>query len=199
MRCEDFQEAISARIDGEELPIAAAAVDAHLATCVTCTEFAARAQMLARTVRVRQVDAVPDLSPAILAAAPAKVRTWPRYVLLWIGLTQLVLALPALAGQESGASTHLARELGSWDVALAVGLLVVAWQPRRASGLLPFALALAGATALTAALDIASGHVPVAGEAIHLIDVAGVVALWMAARAPLAVRTPSRRSGLRIA
>jgi predicted anti-sigma-YlaC factor YlaD len=113
---------------------------------------------------------------------------WPRYVLLWVGLTQLVLAVPALAGDGRGASTHVARELGSWDVALAVGLLVVAWQPRRAAGLLPFALALAGAMALTATLDVVAGHAPASGEASHLIDIVGMAALWIAARSPANAR-----------
>ena len=100
-----------------------------------------------------------------------------RYVLLWVGLTQLVLAVPALAGDDRGASTHVARELGSWAVALAVGLLVVAWQPRRAAGLLPFALALSGAMALTASLDVIAGHAPASGELLHVLDVAGVAAM----------------------
>jgi predicted anti-sigma-YlaC factor YlaD len=91
----------------------------------------------------------------------------------------------------------VARELGSWDVALAVGLLVAAWQPRRAAGLLPFAFALAGATALTAIVDIASGRAPAAGEALHLLDLVSVGALWFAARRPTSLRWPARPPGLR--
>jgi predicted anti-sigma-YlaC factor YlaD len=78
-----------------------------------------------------------------------------------------------------------------------VALLVVAWQPRRAAGLLPFALALAGAMALTATLDIVAGHAPASGEALHLLDVIGVGALWLAARSPSGVRWLPRSPGLR--
>ena len=78
----------------------------------------------------------------------------PRYLLLWVALTELVLAVPTLLGASRNTSVHTAHELGSWEAALAVGLLVAAWQPRRAAGLLPFALALAGAMVATAAFDI---------------------------------------------
>ena len=199
MQCSDFQEAISARLDGEASAIEPEELEAHLSRCAACRAFATRADTLTRSVRVRPAEAVPNLTAMILAKAPAPARLWPRYALLWVGLTQLVLALPALAGDDRGASTHVARELGSWDIALAVGLLVVAWQPRRAAGLLPFALALAGAMALTAGLDIAAGHAPAAGEAIHLIDVVGVGALWLAARSPAHVRWRPRPQGLRAA
>jgi predicted anti-sigma-YlaC factor YlaD len=197
MRCTDVQEAISARLDGEAAAIEAADIDAHLTHCPACQAFATRAATLTRAIRIRPAEAVPNLAAAILASAPAPARLWPRYVLLWVGLTQLVLAVPALAGDGQGASTHVARELGSWDIALAVGLLVVAWQPRRAAGLLPFALALAGAMALTAGLDIAAGHAPASGEAIHLVDVAGLGALWFAARSQAPVRRRRPLQGLR--
>ena len=207
MRCADggcpvarvFGKRYPPRIDGETLTIDSPELDAHLARCAACRAFAARADTLTRAIRVRPAEAVPNLTAKILANAPTPARVWPRYVLLWVGLTQLVLAVPALAGDGRGASTHVARELGSWDIALAVGLLVVAWQPRRAAGLLPFALALAGAMALTAGLDIAAGHAPAAGEAIHLIDVVGVGALWLAARSPAHVRWRPRPQGLRAA
>jgi predicted anti-sigma-YlaC factor YlaD len=197
MRCSDFQEAISARLDGEAAAIKFAALDAHVAQCAACRTYATRADRLARSIRVRPAEAVPNLTTTILANVPKRARLWPRYVLLWVGLTQLALALPALAGDGRGASTHVARELGSWDVALAVGLLVVAWQPRRAVGLLPFALALAGAMALTAGLDVVAGRAPASGEALHLVDVAGLAALWLTARSPAPVRWRARPQGLR--
>lgn len=201
MQCADFREAISARLDGETPGIEPADIDTHLSRCASCREFEAQARALTRALRVRAAESVPDLTSSILANAPSSARIWPRYVLVWVGLTQLVLAVPALAGDDRGASTHVARELGSWAIALAVGLLVVAWQPRRAAGLLPFALALAGAMALTAALDVIAGHAPASGELIHVVDVAGVAALWLTARAPANVRwrPAPRPHGLRAA
>ena len=105
MSCRRVQEAISARIDGEEPGLPLALVEAHVAGCADCRSFSTAAASLHRRTRVRSADAVPDLSAAILAAAvpPAPVpptpmpagsaREWPRYVLLVVALTQLLIAL----------------------------------------------------------------------------------------------------------
>ncbi len=197
MRCSDVREAISAALDGEATTVDAAAVDRHLVTCAGCRAFAGGAEALSRALRVRSAEPVPNLVAPILAAAVPRRRQWPRYVLLWTGLVQLALALPALAGDGRGASAHVARELGSWDVALAIALLVVAWQPKRAAGLVPFAAALAGATLLTASIDVLTGRAPASGELLHVIDVLSVAMLWMTARAPAVKGALDRVSRLR--
>ncbi|HEY2812578.1 MAG TPA: zf-HC2 domain-containing protein [Acidimicrobiales bacterium] len=178
-----MREAISAAADGETHPLESSVVESHIARCAACASFASAVTQLDRRWRVRPAERVPDLSgPIIAAATPKPVPEWPRYVLLWVALTDLVLAIPALAGDAKGTSIHAAHELGSWDVALAVGLLVAVLQPRRAAGLLPFALALAGAMAATAIIDIVSGRVPAAGESQHILDLIGVGALWLLTR-----------------
>lgn len=175
-------------------------IDTHLARCAGCAAFAGAVEQLDRRLRIRPAEAVPDLSAPILrASAPKAARDWPRYVLLWVALTELVLAVPALMGASRNTSVHAAHELGSWEVALAVGLLVAAWQPRRAAGLLPFALALAGAMVATASFDIVTGHAPAAGEAQHILDLVGVAALWMLTRSAHRPATPRLHRGLRAA
>jgi predicted anti-sigma-YlaC factor YlaD len=72
--------------------------------------------------------------------------------------------------------------MGSFDVALGIGLLVAAWQPSRAVGLLPFAAALAGTLTITAMLDVAHGRVGMLGEAHHVLDVIGLTVLWVLSR-----------------
>jgi predicted anti-sigma-YlaC factor YlaD len=154
-----------------------------------------------RELRVRAAEPVPDLTASILAAVPPAlrphpVREWVRYALLAIALTQLVIALPALLlGEDTGASIHVAREIGSFDIALAVGLLWAAWQPRRAAGLLPMAVALAGTTVLASVLDIARHVAPAFGEAHHVLDLAGVGLLLLLVRRPARQR-PLRGSGI---
>ena len=190
--CETFQDAISARLDGEPLPAGLddGAVGAHVATCVACAAFATGVAAQHRALRVRPAEPVPDLADAILAALPADARPqpareWARYALFAVAATQLLLALPAvLLGDDPGASIHVARELGSFDVALGIGLLWAAWQPRRALGLLPMVMALAGAMVVTAVLDMARGEAPALGEAHHLLDLAGLALLWSLAHPP---------------
>jgi predicted anti-sigma-YlaC factor YlaD len=191
MRCDDVQEALSARLDGEALPpgLDGAGIDAHVAGCAACASFAAGAAAQHRALRVRVAEPVPDLTGAILAATapsrPQPVREWARYGLFAVAATQLLLAIPAiLLGSDPGASIHVARELGSFDVAIAVGLLWAAWQPKRAAGLLPLAAALAGAMLLTAVLDVVGDDAPPMGEAHHVLDLAGLGLLWALSRPP---------------
>jgi predicted anti-sigma-YlaC factor YlaD len=188
MRCDACRDAISARLDGfDGGELDAAAVDAHLATCPGCRSWSAEAERLHRFVRLRPAEPVPDLTGAILAAAPgapAPRRTeWARYVLLVVALTRLVLALRVIVfGEITGVGLHMARELGSWDLALAVGLLVVAWRPGLARGMLAFALTLALALTVTTTLDVVTGRIPFAGESTHAFELVGVAMVWLLAR-----------------
>jgi predicted anti-sigma-YlaC factor YlaD len=191
MRCDTFREALSARLDGEAPGLDDDDIDSHLDTCEACGAWAEELATLHRMVRVREAEVVPDLTAAILGIQPAPVRRSPlgetvgpaRWALFVVALTQLVLAAPALVlGEDSGATVHVARELGSFDVALAVGLLVAAWQPARAWGLLPVVAALALVMATTAVVDVVRGTASGFGEAHHVLDLAGLVLLWMVAR-----------------
>lgn len=197
MECEDVRDALSARLDGEELGAEPGAVDAHLAVCTRCAAWGANAGALHRVVRVREVEVMPDLSGAIVdafvaaagprsgrSAAVAPVGT-ARWALFSVALTQLVVALPSLlVGVSSGTAMHVTRELGSFDVALAVGLLVATLQPARAWGLLPVAAALALVMMGTTVVDLLEGRTSTLGEAHHLLDLAGVALLWLVAREP---------------
>jgi len=199
MHCSDCQEALSARSDGELSDLEQQLVDAHVSACAACREFGERVDALNRSLRVRPAESIPDLSAAIMATArPARdavrpAREWVRYVLVWVGLMQVALAAPPLFGSVSGTSVHVAREVGSFDLAIGVGLLVVAWQPRRAAGLLPMVTALVGALVFTAALDVTTGRVSLAAETPHVLDLVGLAALWLLARSLSAPRTKSGR------
>jgi predicted anti-sigma-YlaC factor YlaD len=149
-------------------------------------------------MRLHAADDVPDLSERILARAhpPRKGRRqWICYALVAVGLIDLALAVPALIlGEDGGAPIHVAHHAGSMSAALAIGLLYAAIRPVRAFGLLPIAGALAGCMVFTAVLDLADGRVAAAGEAHHLLDVAGLVLLWVLSGAP---RPHRRRSPVR--
>lgn len=195
MDCSDIREAISAHLDDEPAALPPSAVELHVAECAGCAAWTTRLQALHRQVRVRAAEPVPDLTAAILGAAPARQAAHgragllgqpvsaARWALLTVALTQLVLAIPGLLfGDGTNAAGHVARELGSFDVALAVGLLVAAFQPARAWGLLPLAAALALFVGFSSVLDLLEGTTSGGSEAHHLLDVAGVALLWVVAR-----------------
>ena len=194
MDCTTCREAISVRLDGEKRGadadlIEAHLVEAHLAGCPGCREFVAKATELQRLLEGWPADEVPDLTGPILArigeAAGDRERAWQRDVriaLTVVGALLMLLALPALVfGQDPGATVHVARELGSFHLALAAGLLVVAWRPERAGGLLPVVAVLAVCLAVTAVLDVAAGRLPALAEAHHLLHLAGLGLVWLLA------------------
>lgn len=204
MRCQPCREALSARLDGEAPGIADELVDAHLRSCAPCRSFATGAATLNRRTAVRPVEAVPDLTGAILAAAeppepaiapasvPVAARTasasgahWSRWALLAVALTQLLLALPTLVlGRDGEGAAHLARELGAWDVALAVALLWVVVRPERAAGLVPFVAMVGLAMVATATLDVVAGRAAALAESRHLLELVGLGLLVIVARNP---------------
>ena len=65
------------------------------------------------------------------------------------------VAMPALLfGDDAGLPAHTARHLGSFAVALGIGFLVAAWQPRRVGGLLSLTAALVACLLVSSAIDV---------------------------------------------
>jgi len=197
MDCTTCREAISARLDGETLGtdselVEAHLVEAHLAGCAACRAYLAKATALQRSLEEWRTEKAPDLTGPILAgigqAAANRDRSWQhdaRIALALVGALLALLAYPALVfGQDLGASVHVARELGSFHLALAAGLLVVAWRPERAAGLLPVMAVLAVCLAVTAVLDVVAGRLPALAEAHHLLHLAGLGLVWLLATPP---------------
>jgi predicted anti-sigma-YlaC factor YlaD len=184
MDCKTCREAISALLDNEDPGVDPTLVEAHLVGCAACRADAAQASRLHGWLRLRPAEPVPDLTPAILARI---ARTEPSQREFRIGLAVLagvvaVLALPApLLGGDAGARLHLARELGSFQVALAVGFLLVAWRPEQRARLLPVVAVLSVCPAVIAVVDMAAGQTPASAEAHHLLQLAGLGLVWLLA------------------
>jgi predicted anti-sigma-YlaC factor YlaD len=217
MKCQSFREAYSARLDHEEMGLEAAALDAHMASCLGCRHWASAAEQLNRQTRVMAAPVIPDLTAEILARTPQSVLSLPsraagarfretlgglrrpnvsrfsprqgasqaagtaRFGLVLVALAQLVIAIPALAGTDAGASVHIAHEQGASALALAVGLLVVVWKPARAGGMLPLVGALVAGLSLTSGLDILNGRTAAGAEAPHGLAILGLMLLWWVA------------------
>jgi len=124
-----------------------------------------------------------DLTAVILARAgvPDVGRgEWVRALLGAISLTLLLVNMPLLiTGSTAGADVHVGRHLGAFGVALAIGLGYAALRPERALGMLPLAGALGATLAATAIIDTATGTSTALSEARHLVELLGVVMLWV--------------------
>jgi predicted anti-sigma-YlaC factor YlaD len=199
MKCDQYRESASARLDGEDRTVADAALDAHLAGCPECAGWYAAAQRVSGLVRAARAEPVPDLSTAVLAAMPPargreergrdRVRSGELLVRAGIALLavgQLLLAAPALAGHDELAhSLHSAHETGAWNLALAVAFGWDSLRPRHAAGLLPLLAAFAAVLTVTSIPDLQAGRVPPDRVATHAL-------VWCAA-ALVAALTRLRR------
>jgi len=184
--CEPWREAISARADGEPETIEPRLVDAHLLGCAECRAFAENVHALRRAAAIDVVPPLSDLSGHVVKAVRAADRgsVWwvLRLALGVVAVQVIVLSLPALLlGHSTGSNAHAARHLGSFSIAYAIGLLVVALRPAKARGMLPVAAALAGCLAITTVIDVVNGRVPIVAEVRHLPEVVGLVLLWVLA------------------
>jgi hypothetical protein len=112
-------------------------------------------------------------------------------------LVQLALAVPTLVGAflATEIGPHTGREMASFDVAVAVGFLFVAYRPARARALVPVALVLAVLLAVTSTVDVVRGVAGPAHEIGHLVAVVQAGLVWALSRiktAPLS-RVPRAR------
>lgn len=190
MRCADCREALSARLDGEELPGESAAIDDHLAGCAACRSYAERAASVTRRARMSPVQETPDLVATVLAAAPPPRRSRAgavRVALGAVGLGQCALAVsgivtaggahhggPELAGASAA---HLINESSAWNLALAVGFLWVAAGSARISGLVPVIAAFVGILTVLSAFDVLGGRVDGGRLLSHGLVVVGLLLL----------------------
>ena len=186
MECAAIRELLSAQLDQESTREEETTANAHLGRCAQCQAWWSEIGQMNRVLRVRLAETIPDLATGVLARAhPPTVgrRQWVRLSLAAVAATELVLAAPdLLLGQA--ASVHDARHLGSFGVAMSIGLLYVAWRPARAFGILPIVVALAVTMGVSAVVDVGHGRTTSISESHHVLEIAGLVLVWMLASQP---------------
>ncbi|HYH50168.1 MAG TPA: hypothetical protein VEG38_11540 [Acidimicrobiia bacterium] len=192
MDCENYRLGISARLDGEDAGVDDVTLAWHLASCEACRRFESEAITLARAVLVTANETAPDLAPTIMAAINAERASKSRRFdpqplragLIALAVVQMFLALPVLLfGRDPDAPVHIARELGSFDFALAVGFFFVGWRPARAYGMLPLVAALVGCLGVATAVDLVRGTATLLDESAHLVHLIGLAGVWRLSRA----------------
>ncbi|MFC4108620.1 zf-HC2 domain-containing protein [Micromonospora zhanjiangensis] len=214
MRCEQWREILSAQLDGEESPAERDAAQAHLDTCGGCRTWLDAAAAVTRRVRTQVVGALPDLTDAILAAAPPPARRpWWRWrpigvarrrlvtalraALGLLGAVQLVLGLTQI-GQDTGlhahaTGQHLWHESAAWNVAVGAGFLFVALRRTPPTGLLPMLSAFVAMLVLLSVNDLIAAQVPVSRLVSHGFLVGGYLITVLLSRPGLRPDGPPAR------
>lgn len=188
MPCSTARELISADADDALGADEHGALARHVDGCVECASYQSRVAGLARSVRVRPASFDPAFVAAVMQRAqPARLGRggWLRPALAWCGLVIIVQSVsPLVFGDIDGAPTHVARHVGASTFAVGIGLLYVVWRPHRAFGMLPLVGALFGAMLAGAAFDVIGGDRSAMSEGVHVVELVGMVLLWMIAGSP---------------
>jgi predicted anti-sigma-YlaC factor YlaD len=191
MRCETCHDLLSADLDGELDEVDRPALDGHLEGCASCRAHAVRLASLNRSMRVAPAEPVPDLTAGILAdhdraasrgRGAQRLSQDLRWVLAGLGLVQVAIAVPAVLRPETEHLGHTGSHSAGWDLAFGIGLLVVAFQPWRALGLLPVAGAVTAVMVGTVVLDRVTGRGEAMPQVSHLIEVVSLGVLWALGR-----------------
>lgn len=220
MDCTQCNEALSARLDGEESVAERGVIDVHLASCAACRWFADEAARVTRLARTAVATQEPDVLEAVLAAAPRlrgpHLVTVLRVLLGLVGLAQGEVAFVEMLGAHAsghgsqgivlqGASvTHFAHESAAWNLALGVGFLWVAKRSSRTSGMVPTLATFMAVLTVLVVMDAMAGGVNVARLLAHGLILIGLVLVILLDRLPRPTGgtvpgTPAfrqRRSGL---
>lgn len=136
-----------------------------------------------------------DLAGRVTAAAARRdrdgVRSALRVGLVVVALGELTFAVPDLLlghGFAHPDHNHLVRHAAAFSIAYAIGLLFVAHRPARARAFVPLTVALAAAMVFGAFGDITTGGVAGVYWVQHVLEILGMVLIWILASRPLWAR-----------
>ncbi|WP_422769702.1 zf-HC2 domain-containing protein [Plantactinospora sp. WMMC1484] len=213
MGCEEYREALSARLDGEAHPAERAGVDRHLAVCADCRSWLESATALNRLARTSLVTPPMEIDDRILAAAPgpgrARLAGTLRIALGVVGVAQFLLGAAQIAGIGSathvhglevvlgGGPDHLWHESAAWNVALGAGFTWIALRRTRPLGLVPTLTAFVAVLTLLSVNDVIAGRVDPARIFSHGLILAGYVIILGLSRPALEPGDPPTRHGQR--
>ncbi len=201
MECNTAREVLSAQLDQEASDGEASVANRHLGQCTGCSQWWASVGMVTRTLRVRPAEAVPDIATPALARS-ANVRRWPyqsaRVSLAVLAAIELVFAMTGVLAGRDASPIHDSQHLGAFGAAFAAAVLLAAWRPGRARGLMPFALTLGIAIPVFAVIDLINENLTTGGGIHHVAQMVGLALVWVVSAYPATPATvqpvPVRRA-----
>ena len=189
--CDDAVVALSALADGEDPGLPRADVDAHVAGCESCRLFRTQLDVVVPLGAPSPVSAVagPDESQRFVEKVVAEAGTVDRSGVWWVlrallaavAVGYLLIAVPKMLFSTDAHHGHISHHLGIFSTAYAVTLLFVAVRPSRARALVPFTVVMAVGMVTFAVVDVMGGDAFALSELSHLLELAGLVLVWLLA------------------
>ncbi|RKR91188.1 putative anti-sigma-YlaC factor YlaD [Micromonospora pisi] len=206
--CEQYREALSAWLDGEDDPAERHVVERHLGECAECRSWMDAAATVTRLARTSVVSAQGELDERLLAAAPGpgrlRLAITLRVLLGVLGAVQFVLGAAQIAGiagtqhlhdltGTTVPANHLWHESAAWNVAIGAGFGWIALRRTRPVGILPTLTAFVAVLTLLSANDMIVGRVDVSRILSHGFIVAGYLIILALTRPALDPGEPPRQ------
>ena len=184
MRCSEAREALSARYDGEAVPVDEATLRAHVVGCAGCAAYERSLAPAARLVT--QAAATPPAALRQRLAESTSIRLSRRRaggrLALRFGVAALGLFELATAAIEMVDShDHESHESSSFTVALCVAMIYAALRPRLARGYVPVLGSASALLLVTSVADVDDGAIGLLHELPHLGMLLGTALLWLLA------------------
>lgn len=181
--CEEYREALSARLDDEEGPDDARhPADLHLEHCADCALWYDNAALITRRTRTTAAVAWPDVADAVLAKVPAGASVTATRLRAALGAVGVLQGLAALF-------TNGDYQTAAWQVALAVAFCAVAARRTQPAGLVPLLGTFVGVLAWGHVIGYAGGALP------FLLSATGLVLVVLLSRMPPPRHDPAPPSG----
>ncbi|MGB3440619.1 MAG: hypothetical protein WBA97_17880 [Actinophytocola sp.] len=182
MDCEEYREALSARLDDEEGPgDTRQPTDRHLEHCTDCARWYDNAALITRRTRTSAAVSWPDVSDAVLAQVPTGASVTATRLRVALGVVGTAQGTTALVSLTGGGDYPTA----AWHFALAVAFCAVAARRTQPAGLVPLLGTFVGVLSWGYVTGLATGAT---GMLSFLLSAAGLVLVVLLGRIP-----PSRR------
>lgn len=187
--CEEYREALSARLDDEEGPDDARhPADRHLEYCADCALWYDNAAFITRRTRTTAAVAWPDVTDAVLAKVPAGTPVTSKRLRVALGAVGAAQGAPALFSLASGAEFQTA----AWTLALGVAFCAIAARRTQPAGLVPLLGTFVGVLSWGHLTGLATGTTAVLS---YLLSAAGLVLVVLLGRMPPVGRDPVPPAG----
>ena len=186
--CEEYREALSARLDDEEGPEdARQPVDLHLEYCADCALWYDDAALITRRTRTTAAVTWPDVTDAVLARAPSATTDTPGRLRAAVGVAGALLGASGLLALATHGAGY---DDAAWNLGLAAGFGAVAARRVRPGALVPLLATFVAVLSFGHVSDLLAGRESTGGVVPQVLAALGLVLVVLLGKMPPTGRGP---------